>query len=89
MAHKTNDQFNFKNPAVYKIVIKGEIDKSWSDNLLGMQVEVRKREGNIAFTSLVGEIRDQSALSGLLNNLYEMQMTVLSVNMLSDTNKDE
>jgi hypothetical protein len=89
MKTKTNDQFNFKNPAVYKIVIKGAFDKNWSDNLFGMQVEVRKGEGNITFTSLVGEIRDQSALSGLLNNLYEMQMTVISVNMLSDNNKDE
>jgi hypothetical protein len=80
----TKKHFNFKKPAVYKIVVGGEIDKVSSDNFSGMQVEVQKREGNIAFTSLVGEIRDQSALAGILNNLYEMQMTVISVNMLSE-----
>jgi hypothetical protein len=64
--------------------VEGEIDNSWSDNFLGMQVKAHKKEGNITFTSLIGEIRDQSALSGLLNNLYEMHLTIMSVNILSD-----
>jgi hypothetical protein len=80
----TKKHFNFKKPAIYKIVVEGEIDKVSSDNLLGMQIDVRRRDGEIAFSSLVGEIRDQSALAGILNNLYEMQMTVISVNMLSE-----
>jgi hypothetical protein len=88
MKNITHDQLNFKNPAVYKIVVEGEIDNSWSDSLLGMQIEVRKKEGNVTFTSLVGEIRDQAALSGILNNLCEMHMTVISVNMMSDANND-
>jgi hypothetical protein len=84
MKNKTKDQYNFNKPAVYKIMVEGEIDNSWPDNLLGMQVKARKKEGNITFTSLIGEIRDQAALAGILNNLYEMHMTIMSVNILSD-----
>ena len=80
---KLTKDFNFKNPAIYKIVVMGVIERSASDNFSGMQITVERKKKNET-TSLVGEIRDQAALSGILNTLYEMHMSVISVNVLSD-----
>jgi hypothetical protein len=86
--NKSIRDYNFKKPAVYKIVVQGEIDESWADRLYDMQINVERQKGKQTISSVVGEITDQSALSGILNTLYELQMTVVSVKMLSETRND-
>ena len=75
--------FNFKKSAIYKIVVEGNLDESWSDRL-GLQITVQKKAGKKPISLLVGKIADQAALSSVLNSLYDMHMTVISVNMLTD-----
>ena len=75
---------NFKKEAVYKIVVNGVLNESYSRRLPAMQIIVSKENRNKPFTTLIGEIKDQAALSGILNSLYDMQYTVISVNMLSE-----
>lgn len=84
----SNKGYNFKSAAIYKIVVNGLIDDSWADNFRGMQITIEREEGKAIFSTLVGEIRDQAALSGILTSLYHMQMTVISVNMLSIINNE-
>ncbi len=79
-----NKEFSFRKPAIYKIVVQGEIDAEWSDRLWGLQVNISKAKNGKPITSLVGQINDQSALSGILTTLNDMHMTVISVNMLSE-----
>ncbi len=79
-----NKDLNFKKAAIYKIVVNGILEETSSDSYRGMQVTVERKKGKENFSVLVGEIRDQAALSGILNNLYEAQLTVISVNMLSE-----
>jgi hypothetical protein len=43
---------------------------------------------NLVTSTLIGEFADQTALTSMLNSIYEMHLTVLSVNMLSEINKD-
>ncbi len=73
----------FKKSAIYKIVIEGELDDSWSERL-GLQITTEKKTGKKPNSFLVGRITDQAALSSILNSLYDMHMTVISVNMLTD-----
>ena len=70
---------NFTKAAVYKIVVKGSIDEELSERLLGLQVNIEEKDGQKQITSLIGKIRDQAALSGILNTLYEMHIAVISV----------
>jgi hypothetical protein len=88
ITNKSIRDYNFKKPAVYKIVVQGEIDDCWADRLFDMQINVERQKGKQSISSIVGEITDQSALSGILNTLYELQMTVISVKMLTETNKE-
>ena len=77
----------FKKSAIYRIVVQGELDDSWSDRL-ELQITMEKKAGKKSFSFLVGRIADQAALSSILNSLYDMHMTVISVNMLTDVEDD-
>ena len=78
------DNINFKKSAIYKIVVKGEINEEMSERLWGLQARKYKSENHKPITTIVGHINDQAALAGILNMLYDMHMTVISVNMLSE-----
>ena len=76
--------FSFIKAAIYKIVVQGEIDQKMSDRMMGLQASVHNRKDKGSITTLIGQINDQSALSGILTMINDMHMTVISVNMLSE-----
>jgi hypothetical protein len=73
----------YDQPASYQIKIQGRIDPSMSDLLEGLTITVVNQEGIPPITILEGELRDQAALAGVLNSLYEMHLLVLSVQCMS------
>ena len=72
----------FDCPATYQINVDGKIDPTWSDRLEGMTLSLAAGERGEVTTILEGELCDQAALAGVLNTLYELQMTVLTVKRL-------
>ncbi len=60
---------------VYRIRIQGQIDESWSDWLGELAITVRPN----GETLLSGPIVDQAALHGILDKLYALNLTILSV----------
>ena len=70
---------SFDQPAIYRIVVKGRIDQLWFEDLGDMDIHIESHENEPAITLLTGQVRDQSELMGILNSLYELHMTVLSV----------
>ena len=73
----------FSGRAAYRIKVQGKLDQSWSDTLGGMHITTEKKSEDNFVTTLEGVIKDQAELSGILNALYEMHLTVLSVKCLS------
>jgi hypothetical protein len=76
-----NDDDN-KNPMstgahgkFFEIHVKGHLDESWSDWLEGLEVKLLEPEEMILF----GHISDQAALMGILNKLYRLNLTLLSL----------
>jgi hypothetical protein len=63
----------------YEIHIKGHLDESWSDWLEGMEVKLIENGEMILF----GHIGDQAALMGILNKLYRLNLTLLSVSKVN------
>ena len=86
MINRSASGFSFKEPAIYKIKVQGALNESWSERLGGMQITVERPIDDVPISVLVGRINDQSALSGVLNALYESHLTIISVNMLKDEN---
>jgi len=70
--------------ATYHIEVEGEVGESWSDNFGNMHITIRTRKDNSTVTVLVGRVRDQAELSGLLNSLYDCHLPILSVELLED-----
>ena len=71
-------------PATYSIKVQGYLDESKSDFLGGMTITATSQEDQGVVTTLVGRIRDQAELAGVLNTLYEFHLPILSVEHLKD-----
>jgi hypothetical protein len=65
----------------YEIHIKGQLNESWSDWLEGMEVKLLANGEMI----LLGQIRDQAAMMGILNKLYRLNLTLLSLSEVNQT----
>src|SRR5947199_3096657 len=62
----------------YAIRVQGHLDARWSEWLEGMTLT--HEEGGV--TRLEGPIRDQAALRGLLNRLWDLHLTIVTVQRL-------
>ena len=71
-------------PATYAITVEGCLDETWSYRLGGMNITTRTRADESVVTMLVGRMRDQAQLTGVLNTLYEMHLPILSVKNISE-----
>ena len=65
-----------RNYKFFEIRVKGHLDESWSDWLEGLEIELL----DSGETVLSGHIVDQAALMGILNRLYNLNLTLLTVN---------
>ncbi len=59
----------------FEIHVKGHLDDSWSDWLEGLEVKLLENGEMILF----GCISDQAALMGILNKIYRLNLTLLSL----------
>ena len=81
---KFGKRYLFDKPGNYRIRVQGILNESWSERLGGLRItadRVDDQDGPV--TELFGKVRDQAALAGLLNSLYELHMTLLSVEYLN------
>ena len=76
--------FSFDRPGKYRVVVEGVVNESWAERLGGMKIDTCTHWDNRQITTLVGEMIDQAALSGVLNTLYEAHLTLLSVEFLKN-----
>ena len=67
----------------FEIRVKGHLDESWSDWLEGIEMKLLDNGEMILF----GHIGDQAALMGILNKLYRLNLTLLSVNEIKNNNQ--
>jgi len=72
----------FDRPATYQIKVQGRIAPTISDLLGGMLITQGTDEAGHPVTTLVGELRDQASLAGVLNYLYELHLLVITVTRL-------
>jgi hypothetical protein len=75
--------YPFDRPGNYRIRVIGYLDESWSDRFAGMQITKSSPNDQGPVTSLVGHLSDQAELAGVLNTLYEMHLTLRSVEYLN------
>ena len=84
MDSDTGKDFKIWTQATYRIKVQGYLDKSRSDFLGGMSITTVSQEDQGVVTTLVGRLRDQAELAGVLSTLYEFHLPILSVECLKD-----
>lgn len=71
------------DPGTYQIRVEGWIGKRWTRHFEGMSIKLEELEDNILATTFTGPLPDQAALRGLLNHLWDLNLTLISVTQLS------
>jgi hypothetical protein len=76
--------YAFDKPGNYRIRVLGFLDESYSERLGGLRIMHSSLKDNVGpVTELVGQVRDQAELAGLLNSLYELHLTLRSVEYIN------
>ena len=78
-----SDEKGLPTGNMYRILIKGYLDKDWSDRLEGLTISTTS-EGDEPLTILQGRLEDEEALSGVLTTIHDLGYSLLSVDNLSD-----
>ncbi|MBT8365419.1 MAG: hypothetical protein KJP23_12000 [Deltaproteobacteria bacterium] len=70
-------------PATYRIEVEGHLNESWSECLAGMHITTHKRSDQTTVTNLIGRLRDQSELTGVLNSLHDLHRPIVKVEIVN------
>ena len=70
-------------PVTYCIEVEGHLAESWSNCLAGMRITVCKRLDQTTVTTLVGLLRDQAELTGVLNSLHDLHRPIVKVEVVN------
>ena len=76
------EELSFKQPAIYQISVSGNLDKSWSSRLANMQISLEKNLEDKNIYLLIGKLKDQAELNGILNTLYDLHLTLMSIKII-------
>jgi hypothetical protein len=71
---------------VYQIRVQGRISDQWSTWLNGMTILQESEEPPVTIIS--GKIIDQAKLRGILNQLWDLNLTLISIRQL-ETNYEQ
>jgi hypothetical protein len=74
-----HSSIDFAGPATYRIVVQGVLSEHWSDRVAGLAIATTCAPGQVPRTTLVGRIRDQAELNGVLDTLYGLHLPIIAV----------
>jgi len=69
---------------IYEIKIKGQLDNHWSEWFDGLAMTYDEH----GHTILSGPVADQAALHGLLNKIRDLNLILISVNLIKPVSED-
>jgi hypothetical protein len=76
-----------KTTWTYRIVVQGRLDESWEGWFSDFEITVAKDTAGITFTTLTGYVTDQSALRGILNKLWDLNLTLVWIKRMDKEKK--
>ena len=75
-----NSRPSYAQGSLFEIRVRGQLDSSWSDWLEGMEVKLLE-DGEMLLSGTIG---DQAALMGILNKVYGLNLTLLSLREIQE-----
>jgi hypothetical protein len=72
---------NISRPAKIIIEVNGLLDENLSDVLGGLSIRHSTTSDNVSISYLEGTVKDQAALVGIINTLFNMRLSLISVRL--------
>lgn len=69
-------------PMMYEIIVEGALDRRWQEWFGGMSVTVLAEDSPFPHTVMTGKVRDRSALYGILCQIMNYNLPIISVKRL-------
>jgi hypothetical protein len=69
--------------AIYRIRVRGQLDETWSQWFNGLTIACEPASDRTSITTLTGAVDDQPKLRGILARMWDLNLTVLSVERLA------
>lgn len=82
---KTGMANELNQPDVYEIKIRGQLQAKWAGWLNG-EVKFQWTKSDSPNTTILLPVTDQAALRGVLNRIWDLNLSILSVNMIEGEN---
>jgi hypothetical protein len=67
------------NEQVYQIKVQGKLDEKWSSWFEGLTVTSETLDEGATVTVFAGSVADQAALRGILEKIWDLNLTLISV----------
>jgi len=74
------------NQQIYQLTVAGRLNDKWITWLDNMVIEIQSHKDH-ENTVIKVAIPDQAALRGILNKLWDLNLTLITVNQLQDKNE--
>jgi hypothetical protein len=65
--------------SIYQIKVQGKLNEQWSDWLEGVTITHDRAQEEDHVTTLTSPVVDQAALRGIMNRLWDLNVTLLSI----------
>ncbi len=69
---------------LYQIKVQGKLNEQLSDWLSGLDISYSQVGLEVQISTLTGPVADQAALRGILNKLWDLNLTLLAVARLDN-----
>ena len=79
---KAKNRFSksYAGPSIYQLTVEGNLDENIFREMTGMTIS---ETSDRRIWTLTGSVQDQSALNGLINALFNRNLSVISIVKLS------
>jgi hypothetical protein len=71
------------NQIATRIVVSGYVPESWNERLSGMAITRCKSIDGNSTSTLVGLLRDDAELNGVLESLYALQLSIIKLERIN------
>ena len=82
-----NNHLSVDQPLEYQIRVQGRLEERWSHWFDGLEITIEGDSSGRTITILSGEVNDQAALHGLLNRIRDLNLLLISVQLLESNNQ--
>lgn len=70
---------NHQPTRCYRIVVRGHLHEKWADWFSGLTITSEDLPDGSSITHLMGALKDQAALRGVLIKLWDLNLVLISV----------